>query len=178
MTVNDNSPDVSGNVRVTIPEVAFPSPDGAGKAADAKAVYDELENVVSVKRSQSFSDDDKERASVNGGYRYLLHVPESELETVDGEECLKYSVKDYAINIITLDTSSRVRIHLPAPVDKSGRCRDFVIKLKITSDPLPTIEFVKSDEDKSIGFESSDEEWATIEPGINYFTFTETERNA
>jgi hypothetical protein len=159
---------------------AIKAEENRAKRAESELITTKADKgeVVSVKGIQSLSDDDKERASVNGGYRYLLHVPESELETVDGEECLKYSVKDYAINIITLDTSSRVRIHLPAPVDKSGRCRDFVVKLKITSDPLPTIEFVKSDEDKSIGFESSDEEWATIEPGINYFTFTETERNA
>lgn len=191
MKLVDGAPDSLN----TLKEIAdYIAQDKSGAAAMTKRIAENAEaiaenaeaiegkadkgEVVSVKGSQSFSDDDKERASVNGGYRYLLHVPESELETVDGEECLKYSVKDYAINIITLDTSSRVRIHLPAPVDKSGRCRDFVVKLKITSDPLPTIEFVKSDEDKSIGFESSDEEWATIEPGINYFTFTETERNA
>lgn len=134
--------------------------------------------VISVKESQSFSDEEKELASINGGYRYLLHIPELGSETVDGEECRKYVVKDYAINIIVLDASDHVRIHLPAPVDKSGRCRDFIVKLKITSDPLPMVEFVKSDADESISFESSDEEWATIEPGINYFTFTETERNA
>lgn len=43
MTVNGNQPDENGDVKVTIStEVVSPSVDGAGKAADAKAVYDEL----------------------------------------------------------------------------------------------------------------------------------------
>lgn len=46
MTVNGNSPDAKGNVKISIPEVVTPSEDGAGKAADAKATYEALENKV------------------------------------------------------------------------------------------------------------------------------------
>jgi hypothetical protein len=138
----------------------------------------DLKGFVSVKETQNFTDDEKEIASVNGGYRYGLYVPEAKDETIGDTEYLKYSVKDYAINIILLDTAKPVRIHLPAPVDTTGRCRDFIVKLKVTSEALPSVEFVKSGADKSIAFESSDEDWATIEAGINYFTFTETEHVA
>lgn len=146
-----------------------------GKFLQTKA---NIDDVLSPKESQNFTDDEKEIASVNGGYRYRLYAPEAEDETVGDTEYLKYSVKDYAINIILLDTAKPVRIHLPAPVDTTGRCRDFIVKLKVTSETIPAVEFVKNDADESIAFESSDEDWATIEAGINYFTFTETERVA
>ena len=151
--------------------------EGAQKNPDLTpyAKKTDLKGFVSVKEAQSFTDDEKEMASVNGGYRYRLYAPKAEDETIGDTEYLKYSVKDYAINVILLDTAKPVRIHLPAPVDTTGRCRDFIVKLKVTSEALPSVEFVKSDADESIAFESSDEDWATLEAGINYFTFTETE---
>lgn len=136
----------------------------------------DIKNALSLEKEQSFSDEEKSLASVNGGYRYLIFTPESEYETINGVEYLKYYVKDYAINVITIDTNTPVKIFLPSPVDKTNRCRDFIIKLKVTSEVIPSIEFIKSDVDETIGFESSDDEWVLLEPGINYFTFTETER--
>lgn len=135
-------------------------------------------DVLHVKARQELTDEEKEIASVNGGYRYLLHAPTPSSENVDGTEYLKYELKDYAINVVTLDTSATVRFHMPAPIDSSRRCRDFILKLKVTADPIPEIVFVKSDADASIGFESSNDDWAIVEAGINYFTFTETERDA
>jgi hypothetical protein len=134
--------------------------------------------AISTAAPQDFTDPEKSMASVNGGYRYLIHYPAVTRETIDSIEHLRFDVLDYAINVIDLPTSTPVRIHLPAPVDTTGRCRDFIVKLKVTSEVLPAVEFVKSDADKSIAFESSDEDWATLEAGINYFTFTETERVA
>ena len=55
MTVNGNRPDAAGNVKVETFEVAPPSAEGAGKAADAKAVYDALEGKQKTLSSTQMS---------------------------------------------------------------------------------------------------------------------------
>lgn len=49
MTVNGKQPDVDGNVEVPVPDVARPSAEGAGKAADAAATYEELAKKADTK---------------------------------------------------------------------------------------------------------------------------------
>ena len=84
-------------------------------------------------------------------------------------------MEDYCITTITLSTMNNVVIYLPEAVD--GRCRDLVLKIKIETATAPEhIAFV-SESGEPIVFETDDNSWADLEPGINYMLFTETERS-
>ena len=107
---------------------------------------------------------------------YPLDNPEQKQETIDSVQYKRFDIKDHTIAVITLSDSTPTRIHFP-PKPTANFCRDFIIKIKATSETLPQVHFVKADNDNSIGFEYADEDWTTLEPGINYFTFTETERS-
>ena len=97
-------------------------------------------------------------------------------EIVDDVTYKRFDIKDHTIATITLSDSTPVRIHFPTKPD-ANFCRDFIVKIKITSSTVPQVQFVKADNDTSIGFEYEDEGWTELEAGINYFAFTETERN-
>lgn len=112
--------------------------------------------------------------------RYALLIPYG-FPRYDSEESryFEYYVQDFAVNTITVSTDDPIVVNLPAPVvDGAGNpvCRDFVVKIKVLAENPPSITFVKHSSDTSIGFEAADEDWATLELGINYFSFTESER--
>ena len=71
-----------------------------------------------------------------------------------------------------------VVVFFPPPPD--DRCRDFILKIKVLTETSPSIQFVPSagasGDLESIDFESDDDSWAEIEPGVNFMLFTETER--
>ena len=106
---------------------------------------------------------------------YPLDNPTASSETVDGVAYRRFDVKDHTIATITLSDETPVRIHFPDKPTENF-CRDFIVKIKVTSGNIPLVQFVKGQNDTSIGFEYEDDSWATLEVGINYFTFTETER--
>ena len=64
-----------------------------------------------------------------------------------------------------------VSVYLP-PVEANG-ARDFIIRLEVTTSTVPTIGFYSS-LNESVDFESEDESWMEIEPGLNLISFTET----
>ena len=106
---------------------------------------------------------------------YPLDNPTESSETVDSVTYKRFDVKDHTIATISLSDATPVRVHFPDKPTENF-CRDFIVKIKITSDTIPQVQFIKGQNDTSIGFEYEDESWAVLENGINYFTFTETER--
>ena len=106
---------------------------------------------------------------------YPLDNPTESSETVDSVTYKRFDVKDHTIATISLSDATPVRIHFPDKPTENF-CRDFIVKIKVTSNDIPQVQFVKGQNDTSIGFEYEDDSWATLEVGINYFTFTETER--
>ena len=106
---------------------------------------------------------------------YPLDTPLESSEIVDGVTYRRFDVKDHTIATISLSNDTPVRVHFPDKPTENF-CRDFIVKIKITSDTIPQVQFIKGQNDTSIGFEYEDESWAVLETGINYFTFTETER--
>lgn len=97
---------------------------------------------------------------------YELYEPSS----TDG----LYLLKNNAINKIVAQTSDTIYLKFPDPESSIGR--DFVVKVVVSSEEPPSVVFLKNDKDESIGFEAEDESWADLELGINYYSFTETER--
>ena len=106
---------------------------------------------------------------------YPLDTPSESSEIVDGVTYRRFDIKDHTIATISLSDDTPVRVHFPDKPTENF-CRDFIVKIKITSDTIPQVQFIKGQNDTSIGFEYEDESWAVLETGINYFTFTETER--
>ena len=106
---------------------------------------------------------------------YPLDTPLESSEIVDGVTYRRFDIKDHTIATISLSNDTPVRVHFPDKPTENF-CRDFIVKIKITSDTIPQVQFIKGQNDTSIGFEYEDESWAVLETGINYFTFTETER--
>ena len=101
--------------------------------------------------------------------------PTESSEIVDGVTYRRFDIKDHTIATISLSNDTPVRVHFPDKPTENF-CRDFIVKIKITSDTIPQVQFIKGQNDTSIGFEYEDDSWAVLEVGINYFTFTETER--
>ena len=106
---------------------------------------------------------------------YPLDNPTESSETVDSVTYKRFDIKDHTIATISLSDATPVRIHFPDKPTENF-CRDFIVKIKVTTDSIPQVQFVKGQNDTSIGFEYEDDSWVILEVGINYFTFTETER--
>lgn len=141
-----------------------------------ESLKDKLRTNVLTISEQSLSDSSKEQIGYNLGMRYRLVTKELADATVtvggtdiDAKTCV---VDDFTINTVEVDSDEKpVYIYLPKK-SKDGRARDFIVRIAVTSAAAPSIAFVGQDE--SIDYESADEEWATIEPGSNLFSFTET----
>ena len=116
-------------------------------------------------------EDQRDLVKVN----YPLDNPIVSSEIVDTVTYKRFDIKDHTIATISLSDETPVRIHFPDKPTENF-CRDFIVKIKVTSGNIPQVQFVKGQNDTSIGFEYEDDVWATLEVGINYFTFTETER--
>ena len=52
--------------------------------------------------------------------------------------------------------------------------RDFILRIEISSSAAPTFTFNGVNE--TIDFDSEDNDWAVMEPGLNLVSFTETKR--
>ena len=155
----------------TIKNVA--SPELSDDAATKGYVDSEIAKMPPPEwgRIEGNVEDQKDLIKVN----YLLDNPTVSSEIVDGVTYKRFNIKDHTIATILLSDATPARIHFP---DKPSEnfCRDFIVKIKVTSKNIPQVQFIKGQNDTSIGFEYEDDSWATLEVGINYFTFTETER--
>ena len=141
-----------------------------------QSLKDKLRRDVVTISAQSLTDAEKAQVGLNVGMRYRLLTKALSDETikVSGTDvaCKTCSVEDFAINSVEVtDSTVPVYIFLP-PKPSDGRARDFLVRVAVTSAEAPSIAFMGTDED--VDYESADDEWATIEPGSNLFSFTET----
>lgn len=51
--------------------------------------------------------------------------------------------------------------------------RDFILRIEISSSAAPTFTFTNT---AGLDFESEDDDWAVMQPGVNLISFTETKR--
>ena len=58
----------------------------------------------------------------------------------------------------------------PKPAD--GGARDFIIRVEVTASTAPGFYFVGASE--TINYDSDNEDWSVLEPGLNLISFTET----
>lgn len=107
--------------------------------------------------------------SANSSSRYALVTA----QLVSDNGLLTCAVNDQTITTIQVSSSSTpIVVQLPAqPADGA---RDFILRIEISSSTAPTFTFNGASE--TIDFDSEDDDWAVLEPGLNLVSFTETKR--
>ena len=82
-----------------------------------------------------------------------------------------YDVADRTVTTISINQSTTpVIVRLP---DAGTGARDFILRIEISSETAPTFTFTNT---AGLDFESEDDDWAIMEPGVNLVSFTETKR--
>lgn len=85
------------------------------------------------------------------------------------------TVQNNTVTTITASQADKtIYIHLPSETG-DGTARDFVIRLEVTAPTAPQVQFIPADSE-DIDYEADDDAWATVEPGVNIISFTETKR--
>ena len=59
-----------------------------------------------------------------------------------------------------------------SPKPEEHVARDFILRVEISSSTAPTVTFTGVDE--QLQYDSDDNDWAVLEPGLNFISFTET----
>jgi hypothetical protein len=82
-------------------------------------------------------------------------------------------LQNRAMNKVEVDDSvSSITFVFPEKVE--GKGRDFFIRLVITGETVPTLEFIEPN-GEAVSFDADDDSWAEIEQGVNILMFTDTE---
>jgi hypothetical protein len=82
------------------------------------------------------------------------------------------TLQDRTINVIELD-STITNVTLTFPTAYQTYARDFLIRLVITGSTVPSITFQEAG-GGAVAFDTDDDSWADIQPGVNLLMFTET----
>lgn len=104
----------------------------------------------------------------SGPYRYPLIVASP---VSSDTSSLTYVIQDHAVTTIEISSASKaVKVKLPEKQDDGAR--DFIIRVEISSSTTPDFSFLGVDE--TLTFDSDNEDWYVLEPGLNLVSFTET----
>ena len=118
---------------------------------------------------------DIENIGSGSGTASTTNYPLVNATLVDENGGLGCTVQNNTITTIVVDSSDKtIYIHLPAETT-DNTARDFVIRLEVTATTAPQAQFVPANSEE-IDYEANDDTWATIEPGVNIISFTETKR--
>lgn len=107
--------------------------------------------------------------SSGGSSRYALETA----QLVADNGSLTCAVNDQAITTIQV-SSSTTPVVVQLPAEPTDGARDFILRIEISSSAAPTFTFNGVNE--TIDFDSEDDDWAVMEPGLNLVSFTETKR--
>lgn len=105
--------------------------------------------------------------SSGGTYRYPLVIAKLQKTASSSLSC---AIQDHSVTTIEISSAATpIIVQLPP---KQDGARDFIIRVEISSSTAPSFTF--SGLDENITFDSDNEEWYTLEPGLNLVSFTET----
>ena len=118
---------------------------------------------------------DIENIGSGSGTAGAANYPLVNATLVDENGGLGCTIQNNTITTIVVDSSDKtIYIHLPAETT-DNTARDFVIRLEVTAATAPQVQFVPANSEE-IDYEANDDTWATVEPGVNIISFTETKR--
>lgn len=105
--------------------------------------------------------------------RYNIVEPTLTYVTTDTEnDTVTATFEDRSVNLVTLGgTIAYASFTFPQKI--SGKARDFVVRMVLTGETLPTITFQEAG-GTEISFDAADDAWAEVEQGVNVFSFTDT----
>ena len=135
------------------------------------------ERVVNV--AEPITDDDAAtKHYVDGKLLYKITTKDVTLSSVniDGSDVQAYVVyvDNNAINVIQLHSNSYpLFVYLPKQLEENY-VRDLLVRVEVYTATAPSIGFFGISE--VCEFESEDDKWMTLEPGVNMFNFTETRK--
>ena len=135
------------------------------------------ERVVNV--AEPIADDDAAtKQYVDGKLLYKITTKDVTLSSVniDGSDVQAYVayVDNNAINVIQLHSNSYpLFVYLPKQLEENY-VRDLLVRVEVYTATAPSIGFFGISE--VCEFESEDDEWMMLEPGVNMFNFTETRK--
>lgn len=102
-----------------------------------------------------------------GTYRYPLVTAELQKTASSSLSC---AIQDHSVTTIGISSAATpIIVQLP---HKQDGARDFIIRIEISSPSAPSFTF--SGLDENITFDSDDESWYVLQPGLNLVSFTET----
>ena len=118
---------------------------------------------------------DIENIGSGSGTASATNYPLVNATLVDENGGLGCTVQNNTITTIVVNSSDKtIYIHLPAETT-DNTARDFVIRLEVPATTAPQVQFVPANSEE-IDYEANDDTWATVEPGVNIISFTETKR--
>lgn len=92
--------------------------------------------------------------------------------TTTTNDTVAATLNDRAANNVTLGSDvAFATFTFPATV--SGKARDFILRLTLTGETVPTITFRESG-GAAVSFDADDNAWAEVEQGVNVISFTDT----
>ena len=106
------------------------------------------------------------------GIRYKLITKTLQEGTYNNQSVLTCQIDDRTIATIVVSSSEKnVVLYMP-PKPADGGARDFIIRVEVTASTAPGFYFIGASE--TINYDSGDEDWNVLEPGLNLISFTET----
>ena len=106
------------------------------------------------------------------GIRYKLITKTLQEGTYNNQSVLTCQIDDRTITTIVVSIREKnVVLYMP-PKPADGGARDFIIRVEVTASTAPGFYFIGASE--TINYDSGDENWNVLEPGLNLISFTET----
>ena len=111
-------------------------------------------------------------SAVTESLRYKLITKTLQEGTYNNQSVLTCQIDDRTTTTIVVSSSEKnVVLYMP-PKPADGGARDFIIRVEVTASTAPGFYFVGASE--TINYDSGDEDWNVLEPGLNLISFTET----
>lgn len=93
--------------------------------------------------------------------------------TYNNTQCVSCQIEDRTITTISVDSNTPdVVVFLPQKQSATA-ARDFILRAEISATTVPGFTFVGAG-NESVQYDSEDDEWYVLEPGLNLVSFTET----
>lgn len=159
-----NGPEVADTLKVNIDSYVFKA---------GKSYYAELQGDVLKVDTLGYSEIQPGSGSGSSeSVRYKLMTKTLQEGTYNSKSVLTCQIDDRATTTIVVSSSEKdVVLYLP-PKPADGGARDFIIRVEVTASTAPGFYFVGASE--TINYDSDNEDWSVLEPGLNLISFTET----
>ena len=105
----------------------------------------------------------------------MVEVVPEEVSDPELGNILRCHVENCSVSSIRITSTAKpLYIYLPQS-NSLNIVRDFVLRIEVLTTTNPTVAFVPY-EGEEMDFESEDQDWLEVRPGVNIISFSETKR--